>query len=206
MQRYPQTTINKLKSLRKKGLSIEQLMREFSMPKTSIWHHVHTIKVSEKYINKIRMNQGGSKIRRDRDLARARGEAVAFVPKDIDKSTAAILAATLYWGEGSKRDFNLANSDPNLVRLFISCMKKLGISPDKFALHVRTYEDLDRNKAIRYWTSITKIPKSNVVRVEVLKGRKNGKLPYGMCRIRLYKGAYQLKFLTAIREHLINLI
>lgn len=205
MQRYPGSTIAKLKSFRRRGYSIERLMKKFEIPKTSIWHHIHTIKLSEKYSKRLRAGQG-SKTRREGEIKRAQEEASHFVPKKIDKATAAMLAAALYWGEGAKRDFNLANSDPNLVRLFMVCMEKLGISPKRFALHVRTYEDLNPDMAIQHWTSITKIPRSNVVRVEVLKGKKGGKLPYGMCRVRLYKGAYQLKFLTAIREHILKLI
>lgn len=204
--RHSVDTINKVRGLRKTGHSISELMSAFSLPKTTVWHHIQGVKIPSKYTKILRSKQGGSIIRKQKEVEKARAQASHYIPRELDTKTAAMLAALLYWGEGAKRDFNLANSDPDLIRLFMACMKKLGIGPERFALHVRTYSDLNKNAAIQHWSNITNIPKSNLVRVEVLKGRKEGKLPYGMCRIRLYKGSYQLKFLTAIREHLLKLI
>lgn len=193
------------KKLRKTGHTLGEIIDQVKLPKTTIWHHIKDISISPKYTRIFAKKQATSIVRSSREWDKARLEAKNFIPQKFDVSTAALLASAIYWGEGSKRDFNLANSDPDLVRLFMRCMRKFGISPRQFALHVRIYDDLNPDTAVKYWLSVTKIPRSNVVKVEVLKGRKNGKLPYGMCRVRLYKGAYQLKLLTAIKEHMLKL-
>ena len=193
------------KYLRRTGHTLGEIVNKVQLPKTTVWHHIKDVSISAKYIKIFAKKQAGSIIRASREWDRARSEARSFIPRHLNNNIAAILASALYWGEGAKRDFNLANSGPEFIKLFMNCMQKLGISPKQFALHVRIYGDLDSKKAIRYWTMITKIPQSNIVKIEVLKGRKYGKLPYGMCRIRLYKGAYQLKLLTAIKEHMIKL-
>ena len=197
--------IKLIKNLRKTGHTIGEIMEQIKLPKTTIWHHIKDISISPKYIKIFAKKQAASVVRSSREWNKARLEAKNFVPRKLDISTAALLASAIYWGEGSKRDFNLANSDPDLVRVFMRCMKRFGINPRQFALHVRIYDDLNPDTAVRYWLSVTKIPKSNIVKVETLKGKKDGKLPYGMCRIRLYKGGYQLKVLTAIKEYMLKL-
>ncbi len=193
------------KKLRKTGHTLGEIIDQVKLPKTTVWHHIKDISISSKYTRIFAKKQATSVLRSSREWDKARLEAKNFIPQKFDIGTAALLASAIYWGEGSKRDFNLANSDPDLVRLFMRCMKRFGISPRQFALHVRIYDDLNPDMAVKYWLSVTKIPRSNVVKVETLKGRKDGKLPYGMCRIRLYKGGYQLKILTAIKEHVLKL-
>jgi len=43
------------------------------------------------------------------------------------------------------------------------------------------------------------------VSVNVLDGKKNGKLIYGMCRIRITKGADVLKYIKALKNRVVSL-
>ena len=52
--------IKELKRLRRKGLSINELVAKLSIPKTTVWHHIHNIKLSPKHIARLKARQGGS--------------------------------------------------------------------------------------------------------------------------------------------------
>ena len=44
----------------------------------------------------------------------------------------ALIAASLYWAEGAKKDFSLTNSDPEMIRVFVMILRKIfwKISPN----------------------------------------------------------------------------
>ncbi len=112
-----------------------------------------------------------------------------------------LFLCALYWAEGSKRDFGLSNTDPELIRTFINGLREVFQLPEeRFRISIRIYEDLDREKCLDFWESIVNIPKEKFLKVDVLKGKKSGKLEYGMCRIRVTKGADILKKIVGINK------
>ncbi|MBU6431339.1 hypothetical protein KGQ29_03120 [Patescibacteria group bacterium] len=113
--------------------------------------------------------------------------------------------SALYWSEGNKKDFNLINSDPDLIKVFVKGLRGLfGVSPDRFRISIRIYEDLDKVKCLNFWSRITKVPVQKFVSVNVLKGKKKGKLDNGMCRVRVEKAGSLLKYMLAIRDEVIR--
>lgn len=81
----------------------------------------------------------------------------------IDKQNINELIAALYWGEGFKKDrrLGLANSDPEIIRLFIYWLVRVARVPvDQIRLRVGVnamFKDrVDRIN--RYWSSTTNIP------------------------------------------------
>jgi len=117
-----------------------------------------------------------------------------------------IFLSALYWGEGGKGDFNLTNTDSELMKVFVKGLKEIfGLKTDDFRVSIRTYEDLDKDKCLIFWSKITGVPKEKFVNVDVLKGKKEGKLPYGMCRLRIRRGGNMLKYLTALRKQVTKL-
>jgi len=99
-----------------------------------------------------------------------------------------ILLSALYWGEGSKKDFGLSNTDPNLIRTFVNCLKDVfKIEDTRLRISIRIYQDLDREKCLEFWSKVTGVRKDNFVSINVLEGKKKGKLEYGMCRVRVLK-------------------
>lgn len=196
--RYSQNFIKELGILRKQGHTLGQLAKRFSIPKTSVWHHIKNIRVPKRFY------QPSSIVKSKMDWLRAEQETEHLLSNRFTDREKILVAAAIYWGEGAKRDFNLANSNPELVRVFLQCLETLGIERNRFALHVRTFEDLDPEKTIAYWQKITGI--SKVVRTEIIKGKKNGKLPYGMCRVRLLRGGYHLKLLQSLHKKIAHII
>lgn len=199
MHIHPVKTIQKLKLLRTQGYSISELMKKFSLPKTTVWHHIKTVRISPEYIKKWRSKQGGSKQRSDMEWQKARQEAQALL-KQITKKDRILIAASLYWAEGAKKDFNLSNTDPKMVKTFISCLREMGIGAKQLTFGVRMYEDMDKDKVVTFWSNLLDVPKSEFKYINILKGKKNGKLAYGMCRVRLNRGGYFLKLMHSMRE------
>ena len=68
------------------------------------------------------------------------------------------------------------------------------------SINLRIYEDLNQKKACNFWSKVVGVSQKRIMYVDILKGKKNGKLKYGMCRVRVIKGAYFLKLLNAIRS------
>lgn len=106
------------------------------------------------------------------------------------KREAAIIASMLYWAEGCKKGFSIANTDPKLIKTFIDNMFiAFGLNLSDLKVSIRIYEDLNRAECLRFWSKVTGVELSLAeTSVNVLKGAKEGKLQFGMCRIRIKKG------------------
>jgi len=114
-----------------------------------------------------------------------------------------IFLSALYWGEGNKKDFNLMNSAPRLIKVFITGLHTVfDISPDRLRISIRLYEDLDRVTCLHYWSQVTGIRVADFISVDTIKGKKKGKLKYGMCRVRISKGGDMLKYIQSLYKQI----
>lgn len=199
MQIYSNEIIGKLKELRSKGFSISELMKRFSMPKTSVWHHIKDVEINKYYSKILRSKKASSVNRSLKQWELARSKARDLI-SSISAKEKIIIASCLYWGEGTKREFSLINSDPTLIKVFLDCIQELGITCDKLRVTLRIYEDIDREKALDYWSRAIGIKKLQISNINILRGKKNGKLKYGMCRIRVAKGAVYFKLIQSVIE------
>lgn len=110
----------------------------------------------------------------------------------ISKKDLLLLGAALYWAEGYKKPvirngeerthhvIGFTNSDPVMTRLFILFLKGLLKIPEgKIYASVRIYEHINENDALRYWQSITKLPKKNFRKFYYgISKSSQGKRPY----------------------------
>lgn len=71
-------------------------------------------------------------------------------------------------------------------------------------MSIRIFEDMsDRQEEIRdFWAKALNLPASQITKFNILSGKKLGKLPYGMCRIRLIKGESTLKLIFSAIEQI----
>lgn len=197
MHAHSKDTIQKIEGLRKAGYSINELVNRFSIPKTTIWHHIKNVKIDPAHIESWRSKRGGSRKRAAKNWEDAKLKAVGFIT-ELGIKEKVLIAACLYWGEGAKREFNIINSDPSLIKVFLKCAEELGIRKDKLKITLRIYEDIDRNEAINFWAKTVGVPMKQISNVNILKGKKNGKLKYGICRIRVVKGGIYFKLIQSI--------
>jgi len=197
-------TKEKIKSLRQKGYSLPEIKKEVSASYGSIHRYTLGIKILPKYLKTWHGKQGGSIKRKKNKLIEAEKKAKKSINYLSNKERIIFLSA-LYWGEGSKSDFNIMNTDPNLIRVFIIGLRDVfGINQERLRVSIRIYEDLDKEKCLQYWSNITGVPVAQFISVNILKGKKKGKLPFGMCRIRISKGGDMLKYIKAVYKRISN--
>lgn len=147
----------------------------------------------------MKSRRGGSRLRRIEKEERALAEARKTI-RDLSLREKLLVLTSLYWAEGSKKDLSFSNSDPDLVRIFSRLLLEMfGVKEDRLKISIRLYEDLDKSKSLIFWSNLLNIPVSKFG-VNVLPGRKVGKLKYGMCRIRLLRGGDILKKIFGVKK------
>lgn len=199
-------TILKIKRLRKTGRSIPEISRLLSLPKSTVSVHIQGIKILPQYYSRWLERRNAAKITSERGWHTAAQKAKSLFTS-LTKRELTILAAALYWGEGTKRDFGLSNTDHELVRVFIYVLKKLwGIQEKDLKISLRLYEDLDKTACLEHWSKIVGFKLNDKTSVNILRGSKQGKLKYGMCRIRVKKGGWLLKEITSINRRVVEII
>lgn len=196
-------TIEKIRSLRSQGYSLPEISQLVATPKTTVFRYIQGVEILPEYLANWAGKRGGSKKKKllEERKALEEGKEIVEIPSQKEKL---LFIAALYWAEGSKRDFSLSNTDPDLIRLFVNGLRDIfHISDERFRISVRIYEDLDRGKCLSYWSDIVDVPVKHFVGVNILKGKKKGKLAYGMCRVRVTKGGLLLKKLVGINKAMV---
>lgn len=197
-------TIGKIKALRSQGYSLPEISQLVNVSKTSVLRYIQGVTVLPEYLENWAGKRGGSRKRRllQERQAFEDGKVLVDIPSKKEKM---LFLAALYWAEGSKGDFGLSNTDPELIRVFVNGLREVyDISDDRLRISVRIYEDLDREKCLDFWSRIVGIDKAKFVNVNILSGKKKGKLQYGMCRIRVRKGAPLLKKIVGINKAMVS--
>ena len=195
-------TINEIKKLRSQGWSLPELAKKFKIGHGTAWRHIQGVEILPEYKNIWLYKKKGS-IKRKLEAEKEASKKATKTIKNLSKKEKELVLTCLYWGEGGKADFNLTNTDPNLIRIFIKGLQELYNVPlSKIKVNLRLYEDLDKESCINYWSTFAGIPKKNILNINVLQGKKAGKLKYGMCRVRIEKGGNMLKYLSALRKRI----
>ena len=189
--------IEQLKKLRREGHSIEELVKILSIPKTTIWHHIQGIKLQKKYILKLKANQGGSRLKKERDLIKAENEARMLLGSR-DKYLISLLAM-LYWAEGdNKNAFSFVNTNAEMIRMFISILKKcFYVDREQLLITIRYFTGMNRDKCLRHWSKVTKVPKKQI-NMYYNDGGNRGRTEFGMCRVAVRKSGYLFKVVRSL--------
>ena len=186
-----------IKKLRETGHSLPEICKILKRRSSTIHRFAKNVKVLPEYVNILRQKQGGS-MKRSKKLWQKSVTQVKELLKKITHRDKLFILAALYWGEGTKKELNIINSDPKLIRVFISCLEEIGIKKNDLRISLRIYDNIDSNKAKEYWSKVCGINKTNILNVNVLIGKKIGKLPFGMCRVRVTKSAKSFKLIMSM--------
>ena len=188
--------IERLKELRKEGYSINELVKELAIPKTTVWHHIHEIKLSPKSLSLLKQKIGGSKERKEKNLHLAKELAIRIL-NSPDRELA-IAFAMLYWAEGSKKVCEFINSDGRMINLYLQIIKKILRIPDeRISPTMRIFSGMNKEECLEYWSSITGLSKDKFS-VRMNDGGTRSNTKYGMCRIRVNKGSNTLKLIHSL--------
>lgn len=199
-RKHSEEIINSLKKLRKEGHSIDELVTKFSIPKSTIWHHVGHIKISEEFKRILQSRQGGSTKRKALNFKKAREKAIEILNLPNPKRELAIVIAMLYWAEGSKKVCEFINSDGKMIEVYLFIIRNIfGIEEKYIKPTMRIFSGMDKKECLDYWSKITFIPKKNFI-IRLNDGGTKCRTKYGMCRITIRKGHTSLKLLLSLRD------
>lgn len=114
-------------------------------------------------------------------------EAVSEFPK-LKDNPLFISGIMLYWGEGDRILKNgkvrLANSDPEMIKLFYKFFLIIGIPNEKIYASLILYPDLIDRVQKNLWSKLTRIPLSQFKNSVVIKGRRaTRRSSYGVCQV-----------------------
>jgi hypothetical protein len=136
----------------------KELERRINSPRDSGYKNVKKAVEWNNYIKKRKLLKEIKSLNEAKNLIR-----------ELSYREKLILLSALYWGEGSKGDFGLSNTDPNLIRVFISCLKDVfNINKARLRVSIRIYEDLDKEKCLDFWSKVTGIKKEDFINVNIL--------------------------------------
>ena len=191
-------------NLRKKGLSIPAIAKEMHLSKSTISLWVRDVVLPDHLLEQLRKKSmdGRTKGRlmrlarldalQGQRIVQARELANRLISK-MDEDTAKLMAAVLFWCEGSKRGslksgVIFTNSDPELIRFFIQMLEK-GFSIDRkkfhLLLHLHDYHNDEKQK--RYWAGVTGLP--------LAQFNRSYRKPHTKVRIRNgYQGCLSLRY------------
>ncbi len=177
---------------------MNELVEKLSVPKTTVWHHIHSIKIPSKYISILNSKRGGSRKRQKEKWERAREYAKELLQST--KRERAIAFAMLYWGEGSKKKCEFINSDGKMIKLYLKGLANLfGIEKRRIVPIMRIFSGMDEEKCLSYWSRITGFSKNKFI-IRFNDGGIRGRTEYGMCRISIKKGGDIQKIIHSLIE------
>ncbi|OGG52447.1 hypothetical protein A3H16_03670 [Candidatus Kaiserbacteria bacterium RIFCSPLOWO2_12_FULL_53_8] len=201
--------------LRKSGKSYRKIMAELQIPRATLSDWFSKVNWSRKLKAELaRTAQVESTHHmialdaiRGKRLARAYAQArrEARVEFGALKYNPLFIAGVmLYWGEGDKRtrgQVRLANTDPELIRLFVFFLKNACRVPsERIGASVLIYPDLDPEGCREYWSTRSNIKIQNFHKCVTIRGRhKTRKLSYGVCSIFVLSTYFKEKILEWLR-------
>lgn len=189
--------IEKIINLRKKGLSVSEISNKTGKSKSVVSRYIQGVIILPKYTSVLKRKQGGSKVRSEELWSKSKISASRIIKK-IKERDKLMLLIGIYWGEGTKKELNIINGDPVLLLSFLEFIKTLGVSRDRIKASVRIYDNIDKEKAICYWSKLLKISRSHFFNTEIINSNKKNKFEFGMCRLRVEKSSKEFKLLMSL--------
>lgn len=194
--RHNKKIIVKLKELRGQGWSIPELMKKTGLPKTTIWHHVHDVTMPSEKSALIRSRQGASKQRSEKAWQDAKCVAEQILRSN--NRELAIKIAMLYWAEGHKRALVFTNTDPDMLRLYISFLTEvLHVSLYDIKAFIRITTKINKTAAVVYWQSELGLSQQNITTNKNDLQNKT-RTQFGICRITVVKSANYHKIVQSL--------
>lgn len=198
MRKYDDNRIVALKFDRSQGFTVTQLIAKYSMPKTSVWHHIKDINLSDDVRRIITSSRGGSTMRAKNRWSRQE-EIAKGIFENFDENTAwPVLLTALYWAEGTKSSFVFTNTDADMIRIFLKTIRThLKIADTDVDVLIRVHHQSKISECRHYWSKVTGIAVRSI-RTNVHDKYNKSVATYGMCRLTLRKGGNHLKLMHCL--------
>jgi hypothetical protein len=197
---------------------VREIAAIVGVSRSSVSHWVRDIELTDAQRDALRMRDprynahlAGSRANAERALERRRRYQEEGRERARRAGRLYVAGCMLLWAEGSRRraQVQLANSDPELVRLFVRFLRSCFQVPDEamrvtcnlFADHSARQEEIEQ-----HWLDALELPRSclcksivNVYSKHSQKKRRN-KLPYGTCRVTVHSTELAQTLYGSIQE------
>jgi transcriptional regulator with XRE-family HTH domain len=192
--------------LRRQGKSYREIAKTAGVSKNSVSRRCKGLKLSKaaqkilekksNYPKELFRKYNQLKARNVRSENQKIKKEAAKEIRPLSKYALKLIGATLYWGEGWKREnpgkyhgICFVNSDPNMVKLFLHFLREvIQVPEEKLGVNIRIHPNIDTPSVINFWSKVTKIPKerfhisTQISRLSRGKRPKNS-LPYGTLKL-----------------------
>jgi hypothetical protein len=187
---------NTARILRKKGMSMNEIIRKTGYSKASVSDWTRDIILTKRQRERLSL-----KGRSMESIERRRKSRLANESKkrqiitdeakkdfyDLSDRDLKIIGSIIYWGEGGKTKRNIArisNSDPIIIKVVMRYFREVCRVPDsKFRASVHTFTHTNLVKTISYWSIVSGIPKEHFYKPYVKQSsaslNKRKTLPFG---------------------------
>ena len=190
----------KARELRQQGMTYDQIQVELGCSKSSISLWVRDLpKPEPRYTEEerlARMNAGLASLRASQDQERLETKRIAQESMgELSDRELFIAGVTLYWAEGmkdksySRRESLLfINSDPNVIKVYLSWLDLLGVAQERLHLRVSIHESANVKEAESFWSGLTGVPRADFMKATLKKHnpkttRKNTGEAYRGCLV-----------------------
>ncbi len=162
-------------------------------------------KAGKKQLAKINLNKtDGVKINphTSRGVGIKKIARVIFGNFNLNKNSAKVLLALLYWSSGSKYPssnfVSFSNSDSNLVKTFLNLLRKtFDINESRIKIHLQLYLTQDKKKMTEFWSKLLNVSQKQFYNPTITKPPTHPRPNYfGTCTVRYHS----LELLLTIME------
>lgn len=175
--------------LRSKGYSYGEIQKQVKVSKDTISRWCRDITLSPEQTNRLLQNKLngatkgrliGAKKQQDERIERSKllfKKGVSKIGK-LSKRDKFIAGIGLYIGDGGKSDerFAFSNSDPKTIKFMTEWLTEFFyVCPDKMAGQIWIHDNLDEQKARKYWSKLTKMPEDRIYKSYIAKNRTDSK-------------------------------
>lgn len=186
----------KARILRKRGYSINQIIKEAGFSKGSVSAWVRDVVLTNTQKKKLSENGRSVASVEKRRISRLFNENKkrqiiiddakrAFVKISLEELR--LIGIILYLGEGTKTTKGtvaIANSDPAVIKIMVRFLKEVCQVPDiKLRGHIHTFTHANIKKTEKYWSQITGIPRKQFYKTYIKPSsaslQKRKTLPFG---------------------------
>lgn len=189
--------IEKIVNLRKKGHSLPEIRRITKHSPGTVFKYIQNIEVLPEFKDILKSKQGGSKERAKKKWTEAETRAKNIIHKISERDKLMILLG-IYWGEGTKRELNFINSDPQMIKTFVNSLYLIDVKDQEIKFSIRIFNGMDKKETINFWSDLLKINPDRIKSIEHSYGTKTDKLQHGMCRVRVEKSERYFKLIMSM--------
>jgi hypothetical protein len=204
----------KVVELRKTGKSYSEIRKSIKVSKSSLSLWLRNVILTKKQLAGLKMKKVRAVERYKKSMMQKRNNRLdVYYQNQVKKwiplteREEFIAGLFLYWGEGSKQNFNninITNTDPAVIRFSLHWMEKsLGIPKNQISIKLHLYKDMDIQKETRFWMKQLGVSKNQFNRPYIkdsLRGDLDQKgFGHGTCGLWSYKTEIKENILMAIK-------